>query len=108
MEACKMSKISPNIWEYPSDMWKLFRKETPLGKALALALQEAYTKGHMDDQLAKTCLTGFDKAVVKVIRSTNNNVEQLEFSAKCLANYRYGHKLFSVLTHQIHGLLFLI
>jgi len=83
-----MSKISPNIWEYPSDMWKLFRKETPLGKALALALQESYTKGHMDDQLAKTCLTGFDKAVVKVIRSTNNNVEQLEFSAKCLANYR--------------------
>ena len=93
-----MSKIAPNIWEYPSDMWKLFRKETPLGKALALALQEAHTKGHMDDQLAKTCLTGFDKAVVKVIRSTNNNVEQLEFSAKCLANHRFGHRFFSFLT----------
>ena len=94
-----MSKIAPNLWEYPSDMWMLFRCETAHGKALTLALKEAFTKGHMNAQMTRTCLTGFDKAVVKIIRLPNNNVEQLEFSAKSLANYRYGHKLFSVFTH---------
>merc|ERR1719206_1651405 len=77
---------------YPTQMWKLYRYETHIGKALFAALEAMTSKNgkkthRLSKENAKICVESYDKAVVKYLR-TEAPEEPYLVEAKELAGYR--------------------